>query len=152
MTEYGEYQKRLESILGTRIDMKIDKTGVSIDCKISLGDDPRTSSGARSLITHIRQQQKELRLLKKELAIVMKEVRSGYKAMKFDVQAGFFATLAGKKAAGQDRAYKREQLRHQELDVLRPYTALTQLIDQALLKLDSRKLELERIGMYAEGT
>ena len=128
-----EYRAKMESILGSPM----------VDNQIRLNLKWNTAEEAKRLLAQIRQQQKELRFIKKEIVLDMKQLRSAYTAQKSEVQAGFWASLAGRKSAGHDRASKRENLRRQELNALSSYQVIASLIDNALVSLDGAKLKLD---------
>jgi hypothetical protein len=88
--------------------------------------------------------QKELRLLKKETNATIKFVRSNYTVKKSNVQAGFFASLRGKRAGGKERAKKKEALRQEQERVIAPYKNLVENTDQILLDIDKLKLEIDK--------
>jgi hypothetical protein len=133
MTSATEYSARLNTILQSTM-----QSG-----NLVLKPHWNSNADARQLLARIRQMQKEVRLLKKDVASTMKYVRSSFLAGKANVQAGFIATLAGKKASGHDRAQKRESLRRQQLAAIAPYEHVNRLIDDALTKLDGAKLQIE---------
>lgn len=134
MKTIQEYADEIKAVLG----MPPDHNGMILEWET------RTPKEAKVNIAQIRQIQKELRLIKREISHTIKEIRANYKYQMANVQAGFLATIAGRKSAGQDRARKKLDIRQNEYLAVSPYEDLIQQIEKILVQLDSTKLEIER--------
>jgi len=134
MKSVDEMQRRLVEIVGGQTNKQGD---------IAMSFNMETLPEAKNVLARIRHTQKELRLFKKDVNMEIKYIKSSYSAKKSDVQAGFFSSLSGKRAAGSDRARKREKLRRQRLNDLMPYEATKRAIDGVLIELDRSKLQIQ---------
>ena len=93
--------------------------------------------------------QKELRLLKKDVNGEMTLIRSSFSSEKAQIgkpgfKTGFMGGLFGKKNVGKMNALQRDGLRRQQMEAIAPYENVKRAIDEALVRLDQVKGELDR--------
>ncbi len=99
---------------------------------------------AKQLLGQIRMVQKGLRLVKKDIAITMKTIRSAVTTQSTTMNRSILVSVFfGVRAAGRVRALNREGIRQKEIQILAPYQAVSRSIDDALLRLDAAKLQIE---------
>jgi hypothetical protein len=128
-----DYVREVRRILGVPLDQS----------EIHLQWEYDTPEDIKKHLAQIRQIQKELRLLKREINADIKTIRAEFKTNISNVQAGFLASLAGRKFAGHERAIKKEELRNEERKVIYPYESLIRQTDQLIIQLDGTKMQME---------
>jgi hypothetical protein len=128
-----KYQSRIEAILGSFF-----RSGrVELNLKF---DSP---TEVKQHLIHIRQMQKELRLVKKDVVLEMRQIRSAYTRQQSNARPGCLSALLGKRAAIHATAMKREKLRGERVEALVPYENVNRMLDEILVKLDEAKNQLE---------
>lgn len=134
MKTIDQYVVEVKKIVG----IPLDQNHVDFQWEIASIKD------AKLQITKIRQIQKELRLVKREIGNEIKMIRADYKVRASNVQAGILSTFIGRRAAGQDRARKRLDVKQKEMATIAPYEKIVRQIDNILVQLDNVKIDIER--------
>jgi len=125
-----EYAMQIEAVLG------------GDELRIQVSSIPQ----AKQAIKSINQLQKRLRQIKKEVNFDMKEIRTYYRNQSSSAGQGtaaLFSVFGKRKAAGQIRAAAKRDIARERDAKLRPYDSLKFRIDDAILKLDNGKIQLQ---------
>jgi len=132
MASPESYLAKVEEILGVPIE-KVD--GLQFNWE--------TPAEGKQQLARIRLLMQQLRLVKKDVSAEMGGIRSPFRARSRSVRAGFLAVFSGRKAAGRDRARKREQLGKDREKALGPYERVLRLIDEAIAGLRGVELQIK---------
>ncbi len=126
------FQQRVSDILGVPFQNDGWKFSLSAE----------TPAEAKRVVARIRQQQKELRLLKTDLAADIREIRARYDAEAAAVQPSALSIFGGKEAFRRSAANKKRQIKAQRDKSTAGMEAMKRIVDDLLIQLDRAKLEL----------
>lgn len=101
-------------------------------------------AAGRAEVKRLKLMKKELAMVKRDAAASIREVKSHFVSQRSNVEAGFVASLFGKKSAARDRIEKREEAKRAEAAASRPYERVRDIVDQLSVQLDRAVLEVER--------
>lgn len=136
MADVKQYQEQIGNIFNT----SWKRGRIRVEMSINNVDE------AKRMLKTIRQQQKELRLIKKHVGADMSAIRKSYQSAidKVGSGSGVAGLFIGKGRAAGIKASEKRQLRNKRDKALQPYNAVKLTIEDLLTQLDATKLRLEQ--------